>query len=156
MVSGGEAALAGHGRIEVLRPQEPQAALRFGVRPGQHRCGQAVFVQLAGKAVAHPAVKADPEGQQQRQQRAVPPGVVLEVPHHIQRSALLFVERMHLQRHQAAGGLHPAEEVHGEQDQLHGGDEGITLEQSHRAGLRVLSQLRQVLVPVVGAARGVQ
>ena len=63
---------------------------------------------------------------------------------------------MHLQCHQAAGGLHLSEEIHGEQDELHGADERIALEKPHRAGLPILPQLQKVLLPVVLPALGVQ
>ena len=63
---------------------------------------------------------------------------------------------MYLQRHQATGGLHFAEEVHGEQDQLHGGDQYVVLKKSYRLHLPILPQLQLVLFPIVLAALGVQ
>ena len=151
-----KAAVAGQRFIEVLRLHQTQMQPRLGVRLGQHRRGQVVFIELSREAVAHPPVEADLEGQQERQQRAVPPGVVLKVLHHEQRRTLFLVQRMHLQRHQAAGGLHFAEEVHGEQDQLHGGNQYAVLEKAHRLYLTVLPQLQPVLFPIVPAALRVQ
>ena len=151
-----EASLTFQHGVEILRLQKPQMPPRLLIRLRQRRRRQVIFVQLPGKAVAHPAVEVDAERQQQRQQRAVFPGIVLEIPHHGQRRALFLVERMHLQCHQAAGGLHLSEEIHGEQDELHGADERIALEKPHCAGLAVLPQLQKVLLPVVLPALGVQ
>ena len=109
---------------------------RLTLRGGEHRGGQAVFVQLSREAVSHPAVKANLERQQQR--------------------ALLLVQRMHLQRHESAGRLHLSKVVHGEQDELHGGDEYAVLEEAHRLHLPVLPQLQQVLFPVELPALRVQ
>ena len=151
-----KAAVARQRRVKVLRLHQPQVRQHRRIRAGQRRRGQVILIYLPGEAVAHLPVKADAEGQQQREKRAAAPGVVLKIPHHLQRRALPLVQRVYLQRHQAAGGLHHAEDVHGEQDELHGGDQHAALEKTHRPGLGVLPQLGEVLFPVVGAALLVQ
>ena len=91
MVFRRKAAVAGQRRVEVLRLHQPQVLPHSGIDLGQRRRGQVVFVELSCEAVAHPAVKPDLKRQQQRQQRADAPGVVLKVPHHLQRHALFLM-----------------------------------------------------------------
>ena len=66
------------------------------------------------------------------------------------------MQGVYLQRHHTAGRLHDPKEVHGEQDQLHGGDQCAALKQAHRPSLGVLPQLRKMLAPVVCPAFLVQ